>query len=534
MPDGAPHVLYTDIVSGPNSGGEGNLGAYLSIFGKNFGSAGLGGTVRVYIGGSEVGAYVSMGASRGRSDVQQITVRPGSLGNPAPGVALPIKVTVGGVQSNTDLTFKVNPGRMLYVDNAGGNDATAVPGDITRPYRHVQAVNLAQGAWGAAQPGDFIVLRGGTWTDVGRENYFMRFIKSDGSSGTAPTGASGSGPITVIGYPGEDAFINAASSTHSGGGLSGLNGINYPNAGKWVVIANLRIEGGGGDGPISQEIFGDHWRIVNNELSATTAPSTSKMGGITGNGADAHWLGNEIHDIHGSPGEAHGIYIDGDGSYEITFNDIHDIFNGNGFLMFANGGNGSEVINNVNFHHNSIAEVTKHLINVADGSAGNIAIWDNVARGASYAGVRFNTIDLHGMKLWNNTFYDMNRANNSNYGALTNDWGFPSDALDVRNNIFALTNGTDYTSGSVDFGGTIGTITHNLWFGGTGTASLDAAPLFGDPLFASAGSGDFHVAAGSPAVDAGDAGVTALVTSDYDVTTARFKGIAFDLGAFER
>ena len=38
----APLVLYTDIASGPNSGGENNAGAYLSIFGKNFGAGGLG------------------------------------------------------------------------------------------------------------------------------------------------------------------------------------------------------------------------------------------------------------------------------------------------------------------------------------------------------------------------------------------------------------------------------------------------------------------------------------------------------------
>jgi hypothetical protein len=37
-----PIVLYTDIQSGPLNGGENNKGIYLSIFGKNFGAAGLG------------------------------------------------------------------------------------------------------------------------------------------------------------------------------------------------------------------------------------------------------------------------------------------------------------------------------------------------------------------------------------------------------------------------------------------------------------------------------------------------------------
>jgi len=41
---GGPLVLYTDLISGPNSGGENNKGAYLSIFGKNFGASGSGTT----------------------------------------------------------------------------------------------------------------------------------------------------------------------------------------------------------------------------------------------------------------------------------------------------------------------------------------------------------------------------------------------------------------------------------------------------------------------------------------------------------
>src|SRR5712671_4170577 len=126
-----PLVLYTDLISGPNSGGENNKGAYLSIFGKNFGSSGMGTTVKAFIGGVEVGSYRYLGPSKGRPDIQQLSVQVGVLGNPALGTALPIQVTVSGVASNTDQTFMVNPGRMLFVDNVAGNDSTAVAGDIT-------------------------------------------------------------------------------------------------------------------------------------------------------------------------------------------------------------------------------------------------------------------------------------------------------------------------------------------------------------------------------------------------------------------
>src|SRR5712671_273125 len=421
-----PLVLYTDLISGPNSGGENNKGAYLSIFGKNFGSSGMGTTVKAFIGGVEVGGYRYLGPSKGRSDIQQLTVQVGPLGNPALGTALPIQVTVSGVASNTDQTFMVNPGRMLFVDNVAGNDSTAVAGDITHPFRHVQTSTLSQGAWGQAQPGDIIVLRGtGTaWTDVGYGNYFMRFRDK---SGSAPTGAAGTGAIAVMGYPTEDAYIRGTlAAGQKGGCISAINGQSFPGMGQWAVISNLRIDCEGYDGPISQEIYGHHWRVINNDLAASTAPtsgsSVPRMAGITGNGTGSVWLGNHIHDIQGSSGECHGIYIDGDGSYEIAYNFIENIRSGNGFQIYVNGSNGSSVANNVNFHHNLIHDVSKHGINLADNTQNGIVVYDNVVYNVQYAGIRFNTTLLSGAKIYNNTFYATNLNGNTAYGLLTNDW----------------------------------------------------------------------------------------------------------------
>jgi hypothetical protein len=535
---GTPQVLYTDIVSGPTNGGEGNKGIYLSIFGKNFGSTGLGTSVKVYINNVEVDNYRYLGASKGRGDIQQITVQVGALGNPTPGAALPIKVVANGSASNTDQTFMVNPGRILFVDNVTGNDTTAVAGEVTKPYRHVQTPGLTAAAWGAAQPGDFIVMRGKgmPWTDVGFENYFMRYRDK---SGSAPTGASGTGAIVIMGYPTEDVFIRGTlANGMTGGCISAINGQSYSTAGKWAVVTNLRMDCEGYDGPISQEVFGDHWRVVNNELSASTAPtsgaSVPRMAGITGNGSGSVWLGNHIHDIQGSPDECHGIYIDGDGSYEIAYNNIHDIRSGNGFQVYVNGGNGSDNASNVSFHHNLIHDVDKHGINIADGSKDNFAIYNNVVYNTSRAGIRFNTTDLHGAKFYNNTFYNTVTGGNTAYGALTNDWTLPSDAVDIENNIFYVASGTLYDSGSVGFGGVFGTVTNNLWYGGTVSPAIDLAPVSGNPLFVSAGT-DFHLGATSPAINAGasSSAISTLVTTDYDATTTRPQGTKFDIGAYE-
>jgi O-antigen/teichoic acid export membrane protein len=534
---GSPIVAYTDVLSGPTRGGDKDAGVYLSIFGKGFGAGGLGTSVRVYIGGAEVRRYVYLGASRGRADIQQITVQPGGLGNATPGKPLPIDVVVNGIHSNADHTFTVNPGRLLFVDNVRGNDATAVPGDPARPFRTVQTRNLSAGAYGKAGPGDVIVLRGtGTaWTDVGFEGYFLRFRDK---SGSAPSGAAGTGPITVMGYPGEDAFIRGTlAGGMTGGCISAINGQTYPGRGQWVVIAGLRIDCEGYDGPISQEIHGHHWRVVNNDLSASTAPttgpSTPRMGGITGNGLDSAWLGNHIHDIQGSQDECHGVYIDGDGSYEIAFNHIHDIRSGNGLQVFVNGRAGSATASNVSFHHNLVHDVDKHGLNVADGSQAGFRIFDNVVLRTRRAGIRFNTVDLRGAQIFGNTFYDTNTGSNPNYGALSNDARLPPDALHVEGNVFWPHVNTRYVSGSVGFGSPVGVITNNVWYGGLGVPLRDAAPVLANPGFLAAGR-DFHLVAGGAAAGAGGAAsdaVRAVLTSDFDLSRRR-AGAPLDAGAY--
>jgi hypothetical protein len=538
-----PVLTYTDITSGPNSGGENNKGIYLSLFGKNFGTDGSGRTTKVFIGNAEVAEYRGLSTARGRSDIQQLTVQVGALGNPKVGIPLPIKVVVNGVESNNDLTFTVNPGRILFVDNVKGNDRTATPGDIHHPFRHVQTSRLQDGAWGKTRPGDFIILRGTgvPWTDHGFDNYFLRVRDK---SGTAPKGIEGSGPIGVMGYPGEDVFINQPYSEEleksgSTGGISAVNGLSLPGMGQWVVISNLRIEGGGHDGAINIQIRGNHWRIVNNELSAATAVNNSdaKAAGIAGNGFGETWLGNYIHDVYCGPANTgplqnHGIYIDGEGSYEIAYNTIKNIFGGNGFQTYVNGSNGSDTTGDINFHHNFIADVGKHGINIADNTGNGVRIFNNIVVNTRYAGLRFNTGQLHRARIYNNTFYHTNMAKKQRYGAVMNDAILPADAIDLENNIFVPFPDTDYAGGSVGFGGKAGIVNRNFWHGGKGDTSFDAYAQTGELEFIAEGR-DFHVRPGSWTIDAGSPSVARIVVDDYGLTTRRPQGLGFDIGAYE-
>jgi hypothetical protein len=530
----APVVLYTDLAAGPNSGGENDKGTYLSVFGKNFGGGGPGTSTRVYIGGTEVDNYRYLGPSKGRPDISQITVQIGRLGNPAPGVALPVKVMVNELSSNTDHTFTVNPGRILFVDNVRGNDASARVGDISRPFRHVQTPSLS-GAWGAVRAGDVIVMRGtGTaWTDAGFENYFMRFRNK---SGSAPTGRSGTGPITLMSYPTEDVFIRGTpAAAGSMGCISAINGETYPGMGQWAVITGLRIDCEGYDGPVNQEIRGNRWRVINNDLAASTAPTRGphppRMGGITGNGFGSVWLGNHIHDVQGSPQECHGIYVDGDGWYEIAYNFIEHIRSGNGFQTYTNGTNGSSVINNVHFHHNLIRDVSKHGLNLADGSRAGFEIYDNVVYDTAYAGIRFNSTTLSGAQIYNNTFYNTNTSKHPLYGVMTNDWNLPQGALVVENNILWPSKDTAYFAGTVGFSPFPGIARYNLFFGGPGDTGEENA-VVGDPRFVDPAAHDFHLAPDSPAAGAGTPAVSSVVTTDYEMKP-RMAG-SIDVGAFAR
>ena len=529
-PAGAPVVLYTDIVSGPTSGGEDDHGSYLAIFGKNFGKAGLGSTVRVRIGGVEVASYRSLGASLGRSDIEQITVQVGALGSPTPGTALPIEVAVNGVASSSSgPTFTPNPGRMLFVDNAEGDDATAVPGDITHPFQHVQLPSSTKTALGVATAGDTVVMRGSStpYTDLGDGQDFVKVIDVGGS---APTGASGTGYLAFVAYPGETVtIVNGkggvsdgiafSSFDHTSGGYTG---------GDFVTIAGLHIEGDGTAGVIALQVASDHWRVVNNELSApSTGGVTVLAGGVNGDGTNMAIYGNSIHDITGAGGENHGVYMDGDGSYEVAYNVIYNIASGYGIQAYDDEGS-SPTISHIHVHHNLVHDVTgKGCINLADGSANDVAVWDNVCSRINLACLRFNSTNLVAAQVFNNTFYDCGGGDTYD-GAIDNDSNeLDAAAVTLTNNIVWAATGTPYAGGSGDGFGATGVFTDNLWYNAS-SPPPGAGAVSAYPLFVAAGS-DFHLGSGSPAVGAGSTSVASRVTSNFDLSPL---AASFDIGAY--
>ncbi len=556
---GAPIVLYTDITSGPNTGGENNKGVYLSVFGKNFGS--LASNAKVFIGGVEVDNYRYFGKSRARADIQQITVQVGALGSPVAGVPLPIKVTAGTATSNADKTFTVTPGNIYFVDPKSGVDTTdtTTGGTFTAPFKTVQKpggvgtsfriTSAADGGvWGRVRAGDFIILRGGSYTDIGfggsgGQGYFLQALNKSGcpvGTNCPQGGGASSGPITIMGYPGETAFVdrtNALANNNFGGGISSADSARQAAGyGAWFTIANLKIESGFTDGPVNIQKgdtnpLGANWRVVNNELTAYSCATSTlcRAGAIAGGGTGNYWVGNYGHDVYDQPDvstslENHGIYIGGGGSFEIAYNVFEKILGGNGIQVQSF----NSVVKTLKIHHNIIRDVGKHGLNFTDGSGAGIEVWNNIVQDTDYAGVRTSDDAMRGLKLYNNTFYNIGRLGNTRSGAmLVNDTNAAAGMFEIRNNIFWANAKTIYNNGccNSDFAGGALIASNNLWFGAGAVPAFDSTSKSGDPLFVTAG-GNFRLTAGSPAINAGKS----CPADDYDVASRS----TCDIGGFAK
>src|SRR5690242_10502792 len=91
----APRLFFTDLISGPNSGGQNNNGVFLTIWGRGFGATQ--GSSTVSVGGGPVSSYPVWTANK-------VTVQLGAAAKTGN-----IILTVGGVASN-GLPFTVRTG----------------------------------------------------------------------------------------------------------------------------------------------------------------------------------------------------------------------------------------------------------------------------------------------------------------------------------------------------------------------------------------------------------------------------------------
>ncbi len=510
---GSPVLFFSDLDSGPNTGGENNQGVFVTVWGKNFGATQGSGTVTV--GGGAVARYLLWSDNK-------IIVQLGAAttsGN--------IVVTSSASQSSNGLPFTVRAGAIYYVAvNGTGNGAIASP-------------MSPSAAYGQMGPGKTFYFRGGTYNQnySGGGVYGYRNYALDQAHG----GTAGQ-PMAMVGYPNETAVFQYLDI---GRGNIGLNNGGTPAS--YVTFANFTLHGGSScfdDGGFysNANSGGVGIRLIGNVMDAAYGNANTMTGVILIQNNYWKVLGNELKDTGtGAPiNNNHGIYNQAGSSYtEIAWNYFHDLRMGgvvqihtdpyysyygvsvhdNVFAKGANGDSRAIVIGNAN--GDSYGYIYNNVFDSIGSGYGAIGVWSGT------------------WKIFNNTMYNI-QASGSQMVWVTNaaftSFGAPSawlpgPNLDIKNNIFYSDGATPYFSA----GSTYITVTmdHNLYYNAGAAPLQDTAPVSGNPLFVNAAAGNFHLQSGSPAINVGSTAVGVVTAVDHD-GVSRPQGGGYDIGVYEQ
>lgn len=507
-----PRVFFSDLESGPNGGGENDRGAYVTIWGRNFGASR--GTTTVTVGGGEVAGYPVWTDTR-------IAVQ---LGSRARTGDILVRTSAG---ASNGIPFTVRDGNVYFVAN-GGNDSD--PGSFSRPWG-----TLAK-ALESMRPGDITYAMNGV--SETREDIYTAAL-------SVVTGGTPGRPLALVAYPGATVTVGSPALEF---------GLRIPNideadvADHWVIsqlalrgeVSALAVEG---PGPTN-------WRVIGNNISC---PSGDGQTGcfVASLARQVKFFGNEVHHT-GRPGASkqyHAVYFTTDSNQvEAAWNYIHDNNTCRAIQFHSSPLEGNTGLNqyDLSVHDNLIRGDVCDGINFAtvDPSRGKVEAYNNViihagagphpADGsANYAciyvagGTNTGADGSGSVEIYNNTCYDFGAADpgGSDSGAFVRGPESPRLIMNLRNNIAYALNRQQYLNGPPGlFRGS-----NNLWFGaGPGPTALPGN-VNADPRFVSLASLDLRLQSGSPAIDAGAA---LSLAADFD-GVLRPQGRAIDIGAFE-
>ncbi len=515
-----PDFFFTDLESGPNTGGQDNLGAFITLCGEGFGTSR--GASTVTIGGQPVAQYVLWGENNAPArGLDMIVVQPGS--NVTSGV---IVVTVNGQASNP-LPFTVRAGSIYFVSTAG---LDSNPGSFPQPWRTIAKAKNTIAA------GDIAYVMHGI-AETAEENF--------GAVLSIETSGAITAPKALVAYPGATVTIGSTDLEF---------GIRVPNIGitatDWVIakfvlrgqVQALDI-GGSGSG---------RWRVVGNDISCPVGDG--QTGCFAASQANyIKFFGNNVHGISKQGTQPskqyHAVCFTTDTNHvEVGWNHIHDNDTCRAIQFHSSPLDGNTGYNqyDLSVHDNLIHGDVCDGINFAtvDPSKGPVRAFNNiiydVGRGpsppdgdANYAGIYVaggtNTgADGTGhVEVFNNTLHDCGAHGTSDAGAFHRGAGSPGLSMLLQNNIVYAVGGEDYIAPSSSTALITGT--NNLWFGAGSAPTFLTGSVNADPLFVSSASRDFRLQTASPAIDAG---VNTSLSQDYG-GVLRPQGLAYDIGAHE-
>lgn len=500
-----PALLFSDVQSGPTTGGPGGLGVPISIFGTGFGVQR--GTSRVTIGGVEVAAYLSWGREGvANPALEMIVVQPGPAVSGGD-----IVVSVGGIASTGTLSFAKNEGRVLYVASNGSDSG---PCSEAEPCANIGRA-ISPTVSGA---GDTILVRGPLHGEG--EVWVRREYGHGGAAGAQKT---------IKAYPGEGVrltngarpfIVDADYVTVSGFVFENGKSLGIPDTGDVNRRRGNRLINNSYAGPVSWSFIdshGDDHLIAGNVCRAT--------GSSVGTQGHCYYVsyGNHLRISHnvgrGAPG--YGLHV---------------------FDQRRSSADFRRTITDVIIEGNILTHSTLRsglIVSMADeGALGNaiegVIIRNNVITRNSHVGIVLGGV-VRGVQIDNNTIVDNGRQSIHVANDVT------VAGIEIRNNLLGqdvsdacLNDCQWYQVAHVQVGARANgvTVSGNGYLPGAPAllGTSDAAAVTGAVEFVDPAQFDFHVRPGAASVDRGVA--LESVPFDFD-GVPRPAGNGVDLGAFE-
>ena len=511
-----PVIFFTDLQSGPNSGGEsvsGFAGAYVTLYGNFFGATQSSSSVTL---GSNCLRVVSWGTSS--LWYQKIVVQLGptcSTGN--------FVITVAGQTSNA-IPFTVRSGNIFCV---------ATSGQDTNSGKFPSCWSTITHARGSMAAGDITYVRNGVTAST--DDGFGSPLNIAGINGTAAN------PYALVVYPGESASI--------GGSGNGRGIIQYPNTSSFWTLAGFTMTFPGSPEAIHLYQGSSNWRIIANNFSCPNGDGST--GCVTTDGApNTAFLGNTIHDTGAVTAikTYHAFYFGdhgttGNANIDVGWNSVHNIHGCRGIMFHSIDSTPGAEGYNLRVHDNLVHDTQCDGILLANvnPNKGPISVYNNVlfhvgtgpdpqGNAANYSCIFAG--DSNGnptvpVEVYNNTCYDggSRGAAEGDAGAFT-----ATIPMHLQNNLTYELPGEAYlTTTTLHACPTCITGSNNIWFGVANAPSQTTGNITIDPLLVNPASFDFHLQALSPAIGAG---VAVNLASDFD-GVQRPQGAGWDIGAYE-
>ncbi len=511
-----PRIFFSDLESGPKSGGQNNAGAFVTIYGKRFGSARTSSFISV--GGGRVSSYPIWTDTK-------ITFQLG-----AAAATGEIVLTTASGTSNA-LPFIVRPGNIYFVASAGSDRNS---GSFSSPWRTLLK------ARDSIKAGDIVYAMDGVsqTADDGTGWSTAMLIRTGGKPGA---------PMALVAYPGATVTIGSLTGPPTAVRTTSDSGGNW-------TLAGLTFRG-----RFSVSLTGDsNWRFVGNDMSCPNGNGSAACF-IASQASNVKFMGNRVHDTGAADASAeyHGVYFTTDSNHlDIGWNKIEYVRGCRGLQVHSTDGTDQH---DISIHDNVIHDIQCDGIILAtvDPSKGRVDVYNNIIYNAGQGPNNperkggWSCISVPGtsrgspagvVEVYNNTLYNCGSFAAPPYpdvrtGVLYGGRS-PNLRIRIRNNIIYQRPGVPYvitwTQAGVcrDARNCSSIYGSNNLFYGSGAAPSNTnitQSINGDPLFLNVEQHDFRLSSGSPAIRKG---VNTGASTDIN-GVPREPASGYDLGAIQ-